>query len=225
MTRDLNEGPNKMLERPVELRIVGIGGSLRQRSYSYLALEYAMSLLTRMGCCTHIVDLRQTRLPFCNGDKRELAAHAEVTQLRAAVSKAHAIVLSTPEYHGSLSGVLKNALDLLDREHLEGKVTGAISVLGGPPSSNALNDLSKIMRSCHAWVIPQHIAIGHASAVFIDGQIRDVDLQHRFEQFAASLARTASRMHDLEQLAEPDSAIFMNELRVPASHSARTSQR
>ena len=207
-----------MIERASELNIVGISGSLRQVSSSHLALEHVMTLLTRMGCHTHIVDLRQTRLPFCNGDKNELETCPEVAQLRSAVSKAHAVVLSTPEYHGSLSGVLKNALDLLDRKHLEGKVAGAISVLGGPANSNALNDLSRIMRWCHAWVIPEQIAIGHASAVFVDGQIRDVDLRHRFEEFAGSLARSAVRLHDLDRPAGPSSERVMNRVNIPASH-------
>jgi FMN reductase len=182
-----------------ELNIVGIGGSLRPHSCSYLALEHAMTLLTQMGCRTHIVDLRQTGLPFCNGDKNESwIGYPEVARMRTAVSSAHALVLATPEYHGSVSGVLKNALDLLDRKHLEGKVAGVISVLGGPANSNALNDLSRIMRWCHAWVIPQYIAIGHASAVFADGQIRDLNLRRRFEEFTGSLARSATRMHDLD---------------------------
>jgi FMN reductase len=177
-----------------------------------------MTLLTRMGCHTHIVDLRETRLPFCNGDKNELETHPEVVQLRNAVSKAHAIVLSTPEYHGSLSGVLKNALDLLDQSHLEGKVAGVISVLGGPANSNALNDLSRIMRWCHAWVIPQQIAIGHASAVFVDGQIRDVHLRRRFDEFAGSLVRSAIRLHDLDRPAETSSERVINRVNTPASH-------
>jgi FMN reductase len=207
-----------MLDRAAELNIVGIPGSLRQRSSSHRALEHAMMLLTRMGCHTHIIDLRETRLPFCNGDRNELETDSEVVYLRNAVSKAHAIVLSTPEYHGSLSGVLKNALDLLDQSHLEGKVSGVISVLGGPANSNALNDLSRIMRWCHAWVIPQQIAIGHASAAFIDGQIRDADLLQRFEEFAGSLVRSAIRLHDLDRPTGPSLERARNRVNIPASH-------
>jgi len=51
------------------------------------------------------------------------------------------MVNSQPEYHGGVSGVLKNALDLMGFEQLDSKVTGIISVLGGQSNSNALNEL------------------------------------------------------------------------------------
>ena len=188
------------MKRVNQIRVVGIGGSLREKSSAYLALEHAMRLLEQMGCCTHLVDLRTTTLPFCNGDSRELwPAYPGVAEMRAAVSRAHVVVLSTPEYHGGISGVLKNALDLLSEEHLKGKVAGVISVLGGPANTNALNDLSRIMRSCHAWVMPHYVAIGQAHTAFDDGVIRDTALINRFEEFTNSLVESARRICDFEE--------------------------
>jgi FMN reductase len=204
-----------MIERIEDLRIVGIGGSLRKHSCSYLALEHAMDLVTRLGCQTRILDLRRIRLPFCNGDK-QWPAYPGVAQLRKAVAGAHALVLVTPEYHGGMSGVLKNALDLLDVEHLEGKVVGGISVLGGPANSNALNDLGRIMRWCHAWVIPEQIAVGRASTVFVNGQIADGDMRHRFEQFAHSLVWSATRLGNLDETATESSSTFANRIDIQA---------
>jgi FMN reductase len=204
-----------MIERIEDLRIVGIGGSLREHSCSYIALEHAMALLARMGCQARILDLRKIRLPFCNGDKL-WPAYPGVAQLRKAVAGAHALVLVTPEYHGGMSGVLKNALDLLDVEHLEGKVVGGISVLGGPANSSALNDLGRIMRWLHAWVIPQQIAVGRASTVFVNGQIADREMRHRFEQFAHSLVRSAARLGDLDVAATETSSTFANRIDIQA---------
>ena len=201
-----------MTGRASQLRVVGIGGSLRPNSYSYLALEHVMALLTRGGCRTHIVDLRKMCLPFCDGDGPEPgAAHPGVSEMRTAVSRAHAIVLVTPEYHGSVSGVLKNVLDLLASEHIKGKVAGLVSVLGGPASSNALNELSRIMRSCHAWVMPQYIAIGRAHTVFLDGKIRDSELQRKFEDFAGNLVLSATRICDLNEASGGTPAAFTSE--------------
>ena len=178
-----------------------------------------MMLLTRMGCQARILDLRKLHLPFCNGDKHEhWPAYPGVAEMRRAVSEAHALVLVTPEYHGGISGVLKNAVDLLDVEHLEGKVVGVISVLGGPANSNALNDLGRVMRWCHAWVIPQQIAVGRARTVFVNGQIADADLRHRFEQFARSLVWSATRLGDLEvEVGEP-SVTFVNPIDIQTQH-------
>jgi NAD(P)H-dependent FMN reductase len=122
--------------------------------------------------------------------------------MRAAVSQAHAVVLATPEYHGSISGILKNALDLLSLEHLDGKVVGVISVLGGPANCNALNDLSRVMRSCHAWVMPTYIAVGHTHSVFAGGVIQDLALQSRFEEFATNLVTSATRLSGLDHQPE-----------------------
>jgi FMN reductase len=189
--------PTRTLITRANLRIVGIGGSLRGDSCSYIALKCVESLLGRMNYGMEIIDLRKTRLPFCNGDLREQwPAYPGVAKLRNAVSRAHAIVLVTPEYHGGVSGVLKNALDLIDCKHLEGKVVGAISVLGGPANSNALNDLERVMRWCHARVIPRQIAVGNAKTVFVDGQIASAELRDRFELFAETLVSSAIRICD-----------------------------
>ena len=208
-----------MVETITDLRILGIGGSLRERSCSYMALEHVMMLLTRLGCSTEILDLRRTRLPFCTGDKHERwLSYPGVAQLRRAVSEAHALVLVTPEYHGGMSGVLKNALDLLDPDHLEGKVVGTISVLGGPANSNALNDVGRVMRWCHAWVIPQQIAVGRASTVFVNGQISDAGLRKRFEDFAQSLVWSATRLGDLDLSVRDNSSPLESRIDIESSN-------
>jgi FMN reductase len=179
------------------LRILGIGGSLRPQSLTYVALEYAISIARHLGCQTSIFDLRRHTLPFCNGDKKDPRLdHPTVGQLRCEVSRAHALILATPEYHGSVSGVLKNALDLLDFDHMEAKVVGGISVLGGRSNSNALNDLRQIVRWCHAWAIPEQIAIGQARSVITDGQLHDPELAERFEIFVTSLVHNTLRLND-----------------------------
>ena len=47
-------------------------------------------------------------------------------RLRKEVKEAHGIIVGTPEYHGSLSGVLKNALDLMSFDEIEGKMMGLV---------------------------------------------------------------------------------------------------
>ncbi len=105
------------------------------------------------------------------------------------------LILSTPEYHGSVSGVLKNALDLMGFEELSGKVAGLISVLGGQSNSNALNDLRTIMRWVHAWVIPEQVAIGQAWKAFdSEGNLVDEGLSKRLDQFAQSLVENTAKL-------------------------------
>ena len=176
------------------VKIVGIGGSLRQNSYSQLALEVAANRVEALGAEMEILDLRQMQLPFCNGEE-EYSGYADLERLRSTVKQADGLILSTPEYHGSVSGVLKNALDLMDFEQLDGKVAGLISVLGGQPNSNALNDLRVIMRWVHAWVIPEQIAIGQSWKAFSpEGKLLDEKISQRFDAFAQSLVDNTRKL-------------------------------
>lgn len=176
------------------VKIVGIGGSLRPDSYSQIALSLARARVEALGAEMEILDLRTMQLPFCNGEDN-YSDYPNVEKLRSTVKQADSLILATPEYHGSVSGVLKNALDLMDFEQLDGKVTGLISVLGGQSNNNALNDLRVIMRWVHAWVIPEQIAIGQAWKAFgADGKLLDEKLSQRFDQFAQSLVENTRKL-------------------------------
>jgi FMN reductase len=176
------------------VKIVGIAGSLRKDSYSHQALAQAVERLAALGAEVEVLDLRTMNLPFCDGGN-DYADYPDVQRLQAAVEAADALVLVSPEYHGSLSGVLKNALDLMSFDQLGSKVTGLISVLGGQPNSNTLNDLRIIMRWVHAWVIPEQISIGQAWKAFgQDGKLVDEGLAKRFDQFAQSLVENTLKL-------------------------------
>ncbi len=179
------------------IKVVGIIGSLRQGSYSALALKEAVNRVEALGATVEILDLRDMQLPFCNGND-EYPDYPDVELLRKKVKAADGLILATPEYHGSVSGVMKNALDLMSFEHLSGKVTGMISVLGGQPNSNALNELRIIIRWVHGWVIPEQIAIGQAWKAFDkEGKISDEKLSQRFDAFALSLLESTKKLRGI----------------------------
>jgi len=97
-----------------------------------------------------------------------------------------------------VSGVLKNALDLMSFDELSDKVTGLISVLGGQSNSNALNDLRVILRWVHGWVIPEQIAVGQAWKAFdANGNLVDEALSKRFDQFAQSLLQNTQKLRGI----------------------------
>ncbi|MDZ8260172.1 NADPH-dependent FMN reductase [Nostoc sp. ChiQUE01b] len=176
------------------VKIVGIGGSLRPNSYTQLALQVAAQRVEAVGAQVEILDLRQLQLPFCTGAK-EYPEYPDVQRLQDTVSQADGLILATPEYHGGVSGVLKNALDLMSFDQLSDKVTGLISVLGGQSNSNALNDLRLIVRWVHGWVIPEQIAIGQAWGAFSpEGKLVDEKLSQRFDQFAQSLVDNTRKL-------------------------------
>lgn len=181
------------------VKIIGLAGSLRPGSYSQKALKVAAERVEALGSEVEILDLRSLHLPFCDGSD-EYPNYPDVEKLRQAVLQADAVILATPEYHGSISGVLKNALDLMGFEHFSGKVTGLISVLGGQPNSNALNDMRTILRWIHAWTIPEQVAIGQAWKAFDqDGNLVDENLSKRFDSFAQSLVENTRKLRGIPQ--------------------------
>lgn len=162
-----------------------------------MALEVAISRVGALGVETAIIDLRKLSLPFCNGGD-DYSDYPDVAKMQQTVKSAAGLILATPEYHGSVSGVMKNALDLMSFEELSGKVAGLISVLGGQSNSNALNDLRIILRWVHAWVIPEQISLGQAWKVFNEeGEILDEKLSQRFDAFAESLVDNTRKLNEI----------------------------
>ena len=108
------------------IRIAAIPGSLRQGSFNRAALRAAAELAPA-GVEVEIHEL--AHIPFYDGDvERDQGFPPPVAALREAVAGADALLLASPEYNGSVTGVLKNALDWLSRG-------GAESPLRGKPTA------------------------------------------------------------------------------------------
>lgn len=177
------------------MKIIALGGSLRAHSRSYSAIKLALRRIEARHVETELVDLRQLRLPFCNGESL-YPSFPDVERLRESVRSASGILIATPEYHGDISGVLKNALDLLDEEHLAGKVVGLIAVVGGVHSTNALNSLRLICRQLHCWVIPEQMVIPHAEEGFdAMGELKDPALEQRLDLLVERLVKASRHFH------------------------------
>lgn len=176
------------------IKIVGIGGSLRTESFSMQVLHLAAQQAQNLGADVQVLDLREMNLPFCDGGET-YPDYPDVVKLQETVQQANGLILATPEYHGSVSGVIKNALDLMSFRELSGKVTGLISVLGGQPNSNALNELRLIMRWVHAWAIPEQLAIGQSWKAFNpNGTLKDEKLAQRLALFVQSLIANTQKL-------------------------------
>ena len=96
-------------------RILGISGSLRERSYNTALLREAAELAPP-GVEIEVFDLAE--IPLYNDDVEAIGDPEPVAELRAAVAEADALLFATPEYNRGTSGVLKNAVDWLSRPAL-----------------------------------------------------------------------------------------------------------
>lgn len=178
------------------IHIVGVCGSIRRGSFTRMALASALAGAAATGATIRLIDLGDYNLPFVTGPDGLEQQLADVQRLRADVKAADGIILATPEYHGSFSGVLKNAMDLMGFEEFEGKMLGLVGVSGGHMGAfDALNTLRGVGRALHAWVLPQQVSIPEAWSVFdVDGRISDRKLEERIRETGAQVARFA-RVH------------------------------
>ena len=185
------------------IRIAGIGGSLRAGSYTRMAVRHALRGAAQAGAQTELIDLTDYKLIFCDGKEDESSYPEDVFKLRRAVKQADGIILGTPEYHGSFSGVLKNALDLLGFDEMEGKMIGLVGVSGGAMGAfEALSGLRSVGRAVHAWVIPEQASVPEAWKVFdAQGNLTDPGLEKRLLEVGRQVARFA-RLHRCGQVAE-----------------------
>ncbi|MBU0981917.1 NAD(P)H-dependent oxidoreductase [Patescibacteria group bacterium] len=124
-------------------KIILIQGSLRERSHTAFIIQAAAAHLKRLKISCEIIDLRSTPQPFCDG--REMHLYPEpIRALHERLRKAKAFIFGMPVYCQSVSGPLKNFIDIHSRAFDE-KLAGIISVAGSEKSYLASSDLQHIL--------------------------------------------------------------------------------
>jgi NAD(P)H-dependent FMN reductase len=182
--------------------VVGLSGSLRSPSATRMAVRYALKGAEEEGAKIEVLDLSAYNLPYW-GLEREEANVKAVERFRNDLRASDGIILGTPEMHGSISGVLKNALDLTGTEEFEGKMVGLIGVAGGRMGAiEALSHLRAIGRSLHAWVVPTQVSIGDSAQLFnLNGEPIDPEIGDRLKAVGREVAHFA-RLHKCENHAQ-----------------------
>jgi len=90
-------------------------------------------------------------------------------------------VLGTPNYHGSYSGTLKDALDHLGRDEFAGATVGLLEVAGGSYPGSAIAHLREVARTLNAWTLPVEVAIPSSHLTVGADGIVDDDVAVRVE--------------------------------------------
>jgi NAD(P)H-dependent FMN reductase len=142
------------IESGLKLNVLGVGSSMRQGSYSTTALNIMLDMAKGNEAETKLLDLRQTNLPMLYAVKDDTHEIGQVTEL---VEWADAYILATPDYHGSMSGSLKNFLDYFWSE-FAGKTFGYI-VASHEKGLTVMDQMRTAVRQCYGWSIPYGISI------------------------------------------------------------------
>lgn len=116
-------------------------------------------------------DLAKEQLPIFD-DTQETNDLPEVKKFISQMKCADAYIIVTPEYHGGMSGALKNAIDFMNYRIIEDKPVLPIAVAGGGKGGiNALNNLRTVLRALYADVVPKQMIID--ANTFYDKGVKD----------------------------------------------------
>ena len=172
-------------------KILGISGSLRERSYN-TALLRAAAELAPSDVEVEIFDL--SRIPLYNDDVESAGDPEPVAELRAAVAEADALLLATPEYNRGTSGVLKNAIDWLSRPALASVLRWKpVAIIGASSGRNGTRRAQQQVRD--ALLFPGAVVLEEPQvALPIAWERFDPDLKLTDENAGAALTELVSRL-------------------------------
>jgi FMN reductase len=186
--------------------IVGLGGSGNPTGSTERVLREALNAAEAAGADSLYFDGSALDMPMYSytGD-RTGKAQALIDALR----RADGIIIASPGYHGTVSGLIKNALDYVEdmakdeRVYFEGRAVGLIAVAAGwQATGSTLATLRSITHALRGWPTPMAVAINSAQPVFgADGAITDKGTASQLAILAEQVVSFA-RMRTLDDLAK-----------------------
>ncbi len=179
------------------LNVLVVCGSNSAESSTKVALLDSARRLAAAGCTVDMLDLHELQVPLLNPENAWTQPYFGPLKLR--VARADVFLLGTPDYHGSVSGALKNFTDHFWKE-FAGKLFATV-VASHEKGLTVHDQLRTIARQCYAWSMPYGVSLEEKVDVK-DGQIASESCANRLELFARDVRvygqlLAAQRQHDL----------------------------
>lgn len=179
--------------------IVGIGGTPRADSTTERCLRLALERAQALGCRTQL--LAGPHLPLDIYGVESTQRSPAARDLVEAVRQADGLILATPSYHGSISGLLKNALDYIEdlredpRTYLQDRAVGVIVCAEGPQAmGSTLVALRSVVHALRGWPTPFGAAINTLQRPFdAQGRVADETVRRACETVAEEVVTFAQR--------------------------------
>jgi arsenic resistance protein ArsH len=178
-------------------RVLFLYGSLRQRSYSRLLAEEGARIIAALGAETRFFDPRELPIYGSVPD-----THPKVKELRELSLWSEAQVWSSPEQHGTITGVLKNQIDWIPLaigaiRPTQGRTLAVMQVSGGSQSFNAVNMLRVLGRWMRMVTIPNQSSVAKAYEEFHeDGTMKDSAYRDRLVDVMEELYKFTMLLRD-----------------------------
>lgn len=180
---------------PGTSRLLAVVGSVTPPGRLNRAVELAVELASaRPACSAALLNLAEYRLSFADGRPLDQLSD-DSARVVAEVADADAVILATPVYRGSMTGALKNLLDLTPVDGLRGKPVGIVAM--GATLHHYLG-VDWHLRTVLAWfgalVLPTSVYL--ESAQFKDGKLNDDAARAALDDLVTGLLTLAGRGRD-----------------------------
>jgi FMN reductase len=177
-----------MLDRPVAAhrpRIVALGGNATPGGSGERLLRHALARCEAQGAETMLFAGDAIDLPMYAPHRSERCT--KVQALMTALRDADGIIVASPAYHGTVSGVVKNALDYAQdlvsdaQPYFDGRAVGLIAVAGGwQAAGSTLATLRSITHALRGWPTPMAVTANSSQALFDpDGLLVDPGIEQQ----------------------------------------------
>lgn len=163
------------------LNILGVGSSMREGSFSTNTLSVTLEMAKKHGAQTRLLDLRKISLPMFYSIENETS---EIKKITENVRWADAFILATPDYHGSMSGSMKNFLDYFWSE-FAGKLFGYICA-SHEKGLTVMDQMRTAVRQCYGWSMPYGISI-NGDEDFENSKLKNSNIIERLEMLSRDL--------------------------------------
>jgi arsenic resistance protein ArsH len=178
-------------------RILLLYGSLRERSFSRLAIEESARLLDAFGAETRIFN--PTGLPQPDSEDE---SHPKIKELRELMIWSEGQVWCSPERHGAMTGILKSQIDWVPLivggvRPTQGKTLAIMQVSGGSQSFNAVNQMRILGRWMRMVTIPNQSSVAKAFLEFEeDGRMKPSPYYNRIVDVMEELMKFTLLLRD-----------------------------
>src|SRR5690242_9654327 len=188
MQSDLSRRGKEALRRPItRTKILGVATSMRRNSHSTRTLRILLEAAQRYGGETRLLDLKQVGIPLYDPSNQPTeSAAGNIKKISEAVQWAEAFVLASPDYHGSMSGTMKNFLDYF-WEEFAGKTFGYLCT-SHEKGLTVMDQMRTVVRQCYGWSMPYGISVNAQQDFNAKGEMTNVTLSRRLTMLARDLS-------------------------------------
>lgn len=191
----------------MSVKVLAFAGSLRKESFNKRLVKIAVQGATDAGAEVTFVDLADYPLPIFDQDlEAEQGMPENAAKLKQMFVDAAGLLIASPEYNSSLTGVLKNTLDWVSRPTgdeepmaltaFQGKTAQIMSASpGGLGGMRGLVHLRSILSSLGTLVLPNEVSISKAGDAFADdGSLSNESKHKKVLDLGKQLAQTAAKL-------------------------------